>query len=400
MGKKAIAPLDPPQASYLGRAGIVLLLAAVAGLGGLLAYSIMQRPALIVTPVADRVAESAVTPAEEAATSADAPSAEPRPMPTPIDYKGKFQIINGHDHLYREQDLGKYLEAAAQTDITSTVFVASSEFTFKGDSGAPDQLNDWSTREILRCAALHPGKIITFASFHPNEPAKLELLQEYVGLGVQGLKLYTGHGSFYDRPLAAPEMLPIYGYCQEIGLPICWHVNFEKYINEFEMIMAQFPRLKVIVPHFGVTFYRPGGVAWNRLAALLDQYPGLYVDCSFGTRDIQVAGLSRVDQYRDIFRDFFERYQDRIVWGTDMVVTGNKEKTPEWIRSVIQACRDMVEQEEYLFWMAKKGGKYAGTYAPNAEGRLRGLALPPAILEKIYRTNLERILARPAIAGE
>lgn len=384
-----------PRGVLAGRLLLVGGLIAVA-VGSYYAFQHKQAEVAVTAEVAP-AKPPAPTPVEAAEVEVAAMD-QPAPIST-LNYHGEFQIINGHDHLYREQDLAKYLAAAEKTDVVQTLFVASSEYTFMGDHGDPRKLNDWSTREILRCAALHPGKIITFATFHPDEPAKLELLKEYVSLGVQGLKLYTGHGNFYDRPLAAPEMLPVYAYCEETGLPICWHINFEKYINEFELIMAQFPNLKVIVPHFGVTFYRPGGGTWERLQTLLDQYPNLYVDCSFGTRAILVAGLSRVDQYHDIFRAFFERYQDRIIWGTDMVITGNKEKTTDWIASVIQACRNMVEQDEYTFWMARKGGKYAEGYATNAEGRLRGLALPPAILEKIYRTNLEHVLARPDAAA-
>lgn len=76
-----------------------------------------------------------------------------------------------------------------------------------------------------------------------------------------------------------------------------------------------------------------------------------------------------------------------------MVVTGDKEKTTAWMSSVIRACREMHEKQEYTFWMARKDSKYADENANNVEGHLRGLALPPeGILKKMYETNVAKFL--------
>lgn len=308
-----------------------------------------------------------------------------------------YKIVNAHDHLYREQDLPKYLQAAARTGIARTLFVASSEFTFVGTSGDPQKLNDWSTREILKCAEKYPGQIIPFATLHPNQQDKIPLLQEYISLGIQGLKLYSGHGNFYDRPLNDPSMIEVYAWCEENGLPICWHVNFLKYGQEFEEVVALHPNLKIIVPHFGLGFYDINGEAMARMLRLMDTYPGMYADISFGTREILVAGLEEINTHHEKFRELFIKYQDRILWGTDMVVTGNKEKTVDWVESVIRACRDMMEKDTYYTWMAAKGSPYAEDGADHPYGQLRGMNLPPEVLHKIYETNIDKILFNPAL---
>jgi predicted TIM-barrel fold metal-dependent hydrolase len=255
-------------------------------------------------------------------------------------------------------------------------------------------LCDWSTREVLKCAEKNPGKIVPFATLHPSQENKLALLQEYVSLGIQGLKLYTGHGEFYERPLNDPGMMEIYAYCELIGLPLCWHVNFEKYGDEFVEIMKQFPNLKVIVPHFGLGFYNINGNAMALMTQLMDQYPTVYTDSSFGTRAFLVNGLEEVHVNHQQFRDLFIKYEDRIVWGTDMVVTGNKDKTADWIESVIRACRDMMEKETYFTWMAAEGAPYAEAGTGHAYGQLRGMNLPEATLHKIYEQNLDKLLLK------
>jgi predicted TIM-barrel fold metal-dependent hydrolase len=306
-----------------------------------------------------------------------------------------YRVINGHDHLYKEEHLEKYFLAADKLGVEKSLFVASSEFTIMGE-GSKITGNEENTREILRCAEKYPGKIIPFATVHPDEENKLEKVKNYVASGAKGLKLYTGHGTFYEKPLTDPSMDELYAYCESEGVVLCWHINLLLYREEFTRVLLRYPNLKVIIPHFGVTFYRPESL--NLIGGIMDQYPNVYTDTSFGTRDILVSGLEIVSAGPAVFRAFYEKYQDRIIFGTDMVVTGNKEKTPEWIASVLQACRDMHEKEEYFFWMAAPGSGYGRQGVNNVYGRLRGLNLPKDILEKVYATNLERILGdAPAV---
>lgn len=308
-------------------------------------------------------------------------------------------VINGHEHLYKREHLDAYLVAAEQAGIEKTVFVASNEYTFLGQAGRKDALYDWSNGVILDAYREMPDRIIPFASVYPGDPDKLAKLESYVARGAMGLKLYSGHSTYYEEPLNDPGMTPLYAYCERIALPICWHINLTLYRSQFEEVLSNHPHLIVIVPHFGVTFYRPESRDFAQMQRLLDRYPNLYVDCSFGTRDFLVHGLEMVSKHTDVFRAFFETYQDRIIFGTDMVVTGNKEKSAEWYAAVMRACRDVLEKEHYTFFMAAEGHPSAYKPARNAYGELRGMALADSILTKVYRTNLERVLARRSAAS-
>lgn len=337
-----------------------------------------------------------VVPTPNVAVEANAPSTIAAPDPAVQDrtLSDAYRITNAHDHLYMLKHLDNYLKAAERMGIARTLLVASSEFTFKGTEGDQRKLNDWSTREILRAAQAHPGKIIPFATLHPDDENKVELLKGYVADGAMGLKLYTGHSNFHDRPMDTETMQPVYAYCEETGLPILWHVNMAKYAAELFAILEKYPNLTAIIPHFGVGFWRPDGQVMDDVSRMLDTYPNIYVDTSFGTREILVGGLEKVTAHLDFFKDFYARHQDKIVWGTDMVVTGNKEKTEAWVESVIRACRDVHEKDHYSFWMAARGSAYAYASANNTYGELRGLNLPPEILKKIYETNIDKVLAR------
>lgn len=302
---------------------------------------------------------------------------------------GDYEIINAHDHLYFVRHLGNYLPAAEATGVDRTLFVASSFGTLRGGDASPSEGNVWNSEEIIRASEEHPGKIIPYCTVHPSDEDKVAILEGHRAAGAQGVKLYSGHGTFYERPLTDAGMMEVYAWCERESFPICWHVNFSRddIARQFEEVMAQFPKLKVIVPHFGVTFYRPGDAQWNRFWSLLDQYPGLYTDCSWGTRAILVHGLEVVSANVEAFREKFIQYQDRILWGTDMVVTGNSEKTVAWMESVLRACRSMLELDVYHFWMAADGCEHAFPRTVNPQGRLHGLALPPDVLRKVYASN-------------
>ena len=334
------------------------------------------------------------------------PSAPAPPAPSAASSAASlrdFKVVNGHEHLFSRKHLGKYLAAAERTGIVNTLFVASSDYTLKGKGtpdhpNKPDMGNDENTEEILEAAREHPGKIIPFCTIYPGDPEKLDKLKKFVSEGVKGVKLYSGHPNFYEknRPLDCEEMLPVYAYCEETGLPICWHVSFTKYEKEFLHVMEMYPKLKVIIPHFGVTFFRPLDKGMDEFGAFLEKYPNAYTDTSFGTREILVAGMEVVDKHPDIFRAYCKKYSDRILFGTDMVVTGHPEKTEEWVESILRGCRELLEKDVYRFPLGAKGSKYASSSSTNVNGDFRGMNLDDDTLRKIYETNIEKLIPTDA----
>ncbi len=317
-------------------------------------------------------------------------AAELEPSTAPLK---SFQVVNAHEHLFSRKYLNKYLAACQRTGVAKTLFVASSEFTLKGKGADQAKGNEENTEELLAAANEHPDAIIPFCTIYPGDPQKLEKIKEFVARGAKGLKLYNGHGNFHSSPMDTEDMMPVYAYCAETGLPICWHVNYPNYKEEFIRILEKFPQLRAIVPHFGVTFFRPGSTDWNEFEQLFDRYPNLYTDTSFGTREILVSGLETVSRRPDIFKAFIRKHSDRVLFGTDMVITGNKEKTEDWIAAINTVCREVLEKDAYCFPLAAKGAKYATKDPDNERGVFRGLGLDDETLRKIYETNIQGVFA-------
>ncbi|MDP2345860.1 MAG: amidohydrolase family protein [Deltaproteobacteria bacterium] len=302
---------------------------------------------------------------------------------SPSAYPG---AINSHEHLYKSRDLERYLPAARAAGIASTVIVASPIFTLesKGEKGEPSMSENFVT--VLAAAKEFPGEIIPFCTLDPKDPDKLDRLKKHVAAGAIGVKIYTGHSNFYDGPLNPPDMDPVFQYMEEIRLPINWHINLAKFMPEFEEVMKKYPNLNVMVPHYGVAFWKPDGPALARLSALMRSNKNLMVDTSLGTREILLNGMAAIEPAREKFQAFFKEFQDQIVWGTDSVITGNPEKTPAWYSKVIWATRDHLDKDVFSTELAAGYSKYY-VKGRDGEGRYQGLNLSPEIMQKVYVAN-------------
>jgi predicted TIM-barrel fold metal-dependent hydrolase len=301
-------------------------------------------------------------------------------------------MINAHEHLYKLKDLERYLPAARKAGITATVVVSSPMFTLEGkgdEKGEPSASENFKI--VLEASKQYPGEIIPFCTIDPKDSDKLDRLKKHVAEGAKGIKIYSGHSNYYDGPLDPPDMEPVWSYLEETQLPINWHVNLPKFMPDFERVLQKHPKLNIMVPHYGVVFWKPTGAATEKLKQLLRTYPNLYVDTSLGTREILLDGMAVMEQHRQLFIDFFKEFPNQIVWGTDSVITGNPEKTPTWYSKVIWATRDQLEKDVFTTDLSAAYSKYFEK-GRDGDGRYQGLALPPEILQKVYVDNTRKWL--------
>lgn len=285
----------------------------------------------------------------------------------------EFGIINAHEHFQSTAEVPKFLKAMRENGVERTVIVGSPEATIlSGRVGFSGE--EKYNLEVLKIANTHPDHFMVFPTIDVRDPEKLEKLKRYIQMGGRGLKLYSGHTMFHEIPLDDPGMLPVYEYCETHHIPVLFHVNTGYYQQEFENVLRQFPKLRINCPHFCMA-----SIATNRFEHLMDTYPNLYTDISFGFMDYLRAGLSRISRDPEKYQRIIGKYQDRIFFGTDMVVTNAKYKTMEWLSGTTRAYRDMLEKEQYTFFGIENK-------------TLRGLHLDPVILQKIYQDNFKRFM--------
>ena len=287
--------------------------------------------------------------------------------------KTPYAIVNVHEHIQSPAEAPKLLEAMDAAGIAHTVLVGSPKETIVGKGGFVEY--DENNARVLTIQSTYPERFSAFVTVNPRDPDKLRKFEGYLRAGAKGLKLYSGHSNFYDLPLTDASMEPVYASLEQRRIPVLWHVNLGKFGGEFNAVLARHPRLIVILPHLGLS-----SIKLERLESLMDRYPALYTDLSFGYDPFLIAALQRISRNPAKYRQFIARYRDRVLFGTDMVVTKHKRKSAAWLAGVMQCYRGMLEAARYRCALINE--------------ELNGLALDAETLRQIYEINPGRVLTR------
>ena len=327
-------------------------------------------------------------------------------------------VIDTHEHIQSIEQAEILLEANADKGISKTVLLPSpiETLTLNGHESFTGYRQN--VDEILKIAETYPDDFIPLCTVSPLDTDALEYVKSCIERGGKGIKLYNGHSYYYDifgLPLDSPRMMPIYAYAERNHVPLLYHINIQKYRAELENILKKYPDLVLSVPHFMVASTR-----LEQVEELMDEYPNLYTDVSFGSPEYMAAGLRRIGSIPEKFRAFIEKYPDRILFGTDMVLTKTAYKDKDFVEEVLQCYRDMLEQKIYTCNAVKdyykkefdtyakayevcrpKEGKYCISKKAKMDARkkwyegtkkINGLDLDAETLEKIYQTNPKRFL--------
>ncbi|NIJ55409.1 amidohydrolase family protein [Dyadobacter arcticus] len=134
-------------------------------------------------------------------------------------------------------------------------------------------------------------------------------------------------------------------------------------------MLEKHPKLKFVGAHLG-------SLEWDTdtLAKRLDLYPNMAVDMAERITHFEFQAVTNPKKVRD----FFVKYQDRLVYATDETVN---EKTPIDVYSK-QAHENWLEH--WKFFTSSEKMKVA-----DVEKEFNGLRLPKTVVDKIYRTNAE-----------
>jgi predicted TIM-barrel fold metal-dependent hydrolase len=255
-------------------------------------------------------------------------------------------------------------------------------------------------------------------------------LRRAAELGARGVKIHKGLGlGIVDRarrllPVDDPGLDPLFEEAGRLGLPIAIHtgdpkafwrpptpdnerydelvvhpswsffgapVTWDDLYAQFERRVARHPKTTFIGVHFGNDPEDP-----TRVGQMLDRYPNLVIDTA-----ARVPEIGRVDQNHDAgrMRAFFERYQDRILFGTDLGVG----ERPEDLMLGSTGAMPPSEADVARFFTStwrwfETGDKSIPTPTP-IQGRwnVDGIALPRHVLEKVYAGNAMRVLRLGAL---
>lgn len=300
--------------------------------------------------------------------------------------KEYFEIYDVHEQIATLDQVPRFLAAMDKAGIDKIVLLGSPEATFIYKEGFRNHHEN--NKELMKMATEYPDRFIIFPTIDPRDPDELEIFKSYMKEGAKGLRLFSGQYAWFYRyigPVNRTELYPILQYCQDNNIPIMFNMNpgKENLQEEFEDVLIRYPNIRIICPHFCLS-----SIESSRFEYLMDTYPNLYTDISFG--HFFEDGLVRISMNVSKFKRLFEKYQDRILFGTDMVIT-NKTipqtgDPSEWMYNLTMCYRNMLEKENYECVVKIKK-------VFNVNLNLNGLNLDKEVLEKIYNKNPKKFLA-------
>lgn len=157
--------------------------------------------------------------------------------------------------------------------------------------------------------------------------------------------------------------------------------SYETLMAHRDRFVARHPRLSFVGAHMG-------SLEWStdRLGRFLDRYPRANVDLA--ARMTQVQFQSNANRAK--VRAFFVKYQDRLMYGTDLTHSPPDPKA----RAQNPPATDDFAKEADTVW--RSDWRYLATpLSQNIEALIhpstKGLALPRAVIDKIYYANARRI---------
>lgn len=211
--------------------------------------------------------------------------------------------------------------------------------------------------------------------------------------GVMGFKFYPG----WDRgvQIDQPAFEPVFRKMEEIGMLATsphvtnpcgtfgrrseWFsepVEFWRQQRAWENVLKRHPKLTVVNAHLLWLCYSDEQL--DCLRYMLKTYPNLNVDLATTPVFLHAVG-------RDNLRDFILEYADRILFGTDMASS--------WFVPVLDKrgpkISDKVPQYQRYFEFLETDKELPSGIKD--EHKMRGLALPADVLEKIYFRNAMRL---------
>lgn len=317
-------------------------------------------------------------------------------VPGEITKKAKYPFIDVHNHQWRmaTADLGKM--SGEMDSLNMKVLV-----NLSGRSG--------ETLKAMVDAAKEqaPGRFIIFANINfdgIDEPGwtgrAVARLQEDYDNGARGVKIFKNLGlTVLDSngtrvQTDDPRIDPVWAKAGELGIPVLihtgepavfWEPIDEK--NERWLEMKQFPsrhrgdttrfpswetvmqeQWNVFRKHPETTFIN-AHLGWmgNDLARLgrhLDEFPNVYTEIAAA-----IAELGRQPRFA---KEFFIKYQDRIMFGKD---TYRPEEYHVYFR-VLES------DDEYFDYFRKR----------HAFWKMYGLDLPDEVLKKVYYKNALKVI--------
>lgn len=339
--------------------------------------------------------------------------------------RARFPVLDFHTHLAWsvKAESGIQLSAARQflaepAELLNVMDRRNVAALVNLTGGYGEGLRD----SVKRFDRAHPGRFISFTEpsyeffTRPDYPKlQADAIRQAYDDGAKGLKILKTLGLYLRERITSgplvkiddPRFDPMWDVCGELGLPVAIHVSdplafftptdrhnerWEELSNHpdwsfngpgfpanaellaaRDRVFAKHPKTQFVALHVGNY-----SEDLDSVSAALDRNPNMSVDIA--------ARIGELGRQPKRSRAFFERYQDRILFGTDAVPHGDEFPQQVFGDALYQIYFRFLETADEYFDYAP------APVPPQGRWRIYGLELSNEILSKVYRDNARRLL--------
>ena len=338
--------------------------------------------------------------------------------------RARFPLLDIHAHLGWGDPKGEKADLILPPSELLKVMDAKNIRTMVNLTGGYGRGLDECVRLLAKA---HPDRFIVFTQpWFPRvaEPGYAKFQGDEITrahqAGARGLKVLKALGlvvreKFNSGPLLKVDdrrFDPMWEACAAHGMPVAIHTSdpeafftpIDRFNERFEELNAhpdwsfhgkdypsdrelQEARFRVLARHPKTQFVVLHVANSENLAYVtenLDRYPNMWVE--FGAR---IGELGRQPRAA---RRFFDRFQDRILFGTDAVPNGHEYPQQLFGEKLYEIYFRFLETEDEYFDYAP------APVPPQGRWRIYGLGLPESILKKVYWNNAARLLKLAPLA--
>src|ERR1700690_3985462 len=339
--------------------------------------------------------------------------------------RSKFPLIDFHTHISGSTKSEKGVELAPDREY----FVTPQELLAVMDSkniramvNLPGGYDNGLADAVAKYDHACPALFFTFTepSYSRFKEANYPRLQAQAieqahRDGARGLKILKTLGLYLRENITSGTLVkiddarfdPMWDACGQLNLPVAIHISdpiaFFTPTNRFNeryeelnnhpdwsyfgagfpsnaeilearnRVFARHPKTNFVALHVGNFAEDLDNVSQN-----LDRFPNMYVDTA--------ARLNELGRQPRAARKFFDKYQDRIVFGTDATPHGDKFPQQVFNDSLYEIYFRFLETDDEYFDYAP------APVPPQGRWKISGIDLPDGILHKVYNQNAARLL--------
>jgi predicted TIM-barrel fold metal-dependent hydrolase len=339
--------------------------------------------------------------------------------------RARFPVIDFHTHISRSAKSQNGVAISAERRYSGSpeslvaVMDRKNIRTMVNLTGGYDQ---GLAETVNRYDRAFPGRFVTFTEpcyerwGKTNYPQlQADAIEQAHRQGARGLKILKTLGLYLRENITSGKLVkiddsrfdPMWDACGQLNMPVAIHVadpaafflpadrfneryeelnnhpdwsfygrdfpQIEELLTARNRVFQRHPRTQFVVLHVGNYAENLANVAEN-----LDRFPNMTVDIA--------ARIGELGRQPRTARKFFDKYQDRILFGTDATPSGNEFPQQLFNDQLYEIYYRFLETDDEYF-------DYAPSHIPpQGRWRIYGIDLPEEILRKVYYENAARQL--------